>query len=377
MEITIIGWYGTETIGDRAILAGIVNVISEVFTSFGIRLGSLYPFFSERTVLEDSAFLKSISSNTLNKISVFDTRSPSQLKDNIIQSDLLMVGGGPLMDLNEMNMLEYAFVLGRRYNKKSILFGCGWGPLNNSQMISKAIHLIDLSDIIVFRDSISKQQFLINSKNCKSKVVSSIDPAFFAGEFFLSTIREHRTESYIAINFRDVQIDGHYSTRMISEDELCGLVEQIINQIDLPVFLIPMHYFDIGGDDRRILTRIEHRINSPKVKTIHKPFSLFDTMECFYHARFCVGMRFHSIVLQTILNGNNYILDYTDPVSGKISGMMKQLELSQFYINRRYSPYENNGGLQMDITNRNRFEISKSILREYKNIYLDALKALC
>jgi polysaccharide pyruvyl transferase WcaK-like protein len=55
MNITIIGWYGTETVGDRGILAGILDIIniSEVDNIF---LGSLYPFFTERTLSEDYYF---------------------------------------------------------------------------------------------------------------------------------------------------------------------------------------------------------------------------------------------------------------------------------------------------------------------------------
>lgn len=56
MEITIIGWYGTETIGDRAILAGIISLLSKSISNLSIRLGSLYPFYSERTLYEDSDF---------------------------------------------------------------------------------------------------------------------------------------------------------------------------------------------------------------------------------------------------------------------------------------------------------------------------------
>ncbi len=44
MRILIIGWYGTETIGDRAILAGLISFFSKVYRCFEIKIGSLYPF---------------------------------------------------------------------------------------------------------------------------------------------------------------------------------------------------------------------------------------------------------------------------------------------------------------------------------------------
>ena len=56
MKITIIGWYGTETIGDRAILTGIFSFFNQLFNKIEIKLGSLYPFFSKRTLNEDYSF---------------------------------------------------------------------------------------------------------------------------------------------------------------------------------------------------------------------------------------------------------------------------------------------------------------------------------
>ena len=70
--INIVGWYGTETIGDRAILAGLVHIFSKVFDEYEIQLGSLFPDFTERTVLEDDEFLRHISCGKLSKITLYD-----------------------------------------------------------------------------------------------------------------------------------------------------------------------------------------------------------------------------------------------------------------------------------------------------------------
>ena len=56
LKATIIGWYGTETIGDRAILAGIIRLLSEVASDIVIELGSLSPILSERTLRDDGHF---------------------------------------------------------------------------------------------------------------------------------------------------------------------------------------------------------------------------------------------------------------------------------------------------------------------------------
>ena len=58
MKIIILGWYGTETIGDRAILDGILNIYGKITSNITCSIASLYPLFTERTLLMDSSIYK-------------------------------------------------------------------------------------------------------------------------------------------------------------------------------------------------------------------------------------------------------------------------------------------------------------------------------
>lgn len=370
MEITIIGWYGTETIGDRAILAGLFKVMAEKYSSLKIRLGSLYTFYTERTIKEDFDFYKAISGNKLQSLTIFCSTDPKQLRDNIRQSELLIVGGGPLEDLQEMYMLEYAFVYAKHKHVITMLLGCGWGPLKSPEMVNVATHLITLSDRVIFRDSMSAKQCLCHCPQFHEKVSSSIDPAFFACHFFNTHINKKREENYIAVNFRDVKYEGYYKGQVFSEDKCVSIVNSIISQCDLPIYLIPMHTFYIGGDDRIWLNIVKETVNSSRVKVFHQPLSLYETMEMFYNAKLCVGMRFHSIVLQTMLNGNNYVIDYTEPRVGKISGMMSELQLYDFYKERYISLYSN-AHLHINTINNQAFTYNPNKLATYLNMYVN------
>ena len=73
VRIVIIGWYGTETIGDRAILAGLFRVFKHTFDCFEIQLGSLFPVLSERTLIEDYSFFAKCVGNKQFTISLFTT----------------------------------------------------------------------------------------------------------------------------------------------------------------------------------------------------------------------------------------------------------------------------------------------------------------
>ena len=375
MKVVIIGWYGTETIGDRAILAGLLNVLSEVFPKLYVNIGSLYPILTERTLIEDCDFYQEIASNKIGKISVFDSRSPLRLRNAIKHADILLVGGGPLMDLTEMSMLEYAFVVAKMCKVKSFMLGCGWGPLKEKKTIRTAVHLVEMSDHTVFRDATSLEQC------CQHKIFqnvqSSIDPAFFACHYFRESVREGRRGDYIAVNFRDVAAEGnHYSNRQFSDEMFCDIVRQVLGQTKMPVYLIPMHYFQIGGDDRIILGRIHRLLECSQVRVVHEPQSLKQTMDLYYHADMCIGMRFHSVVLQTILNGRNYIIDYTDPQTGKIVGMMRQLRIEEKYADRYYSLQSSGPMPKMNVNSLVRYQYDKRTIDDEKQVYLNVLRQL-
>ena len=132
--VTIIGWYGTETIGDRGILAGLISACAAAGgESLEINLGSLFPIYSERVLEEDIAFHRECAGPRKLAVRVFDVLDCFALREKIRRSDLLMMGGGPLMDLRELYVMQFAFMVAKTHHVRSVLGGCGWGPLSAEQ----------------------------------------------------------------------------------------------------------------------------------------------------------------------------------------------------------------------------------------------------
>lgn len=375
VKIAVIGWYGTETIGDRAILAGLVRVFALTFGDFSIRLGSLFTVLTERTLLEDIDFLSKCSGTDCLSISIFDSLKPKCLRDNIKDADLLVVGGGPLMDITVMYMLEYAFQIAARKGIKTALLGCGWGPLKAEEYIKCALRIVRLSNLTIFRDRLSEQSCLSYWKSEEKKTNALIDPAFFAASYFVKNINRERTQGHIAINLRDTALDQYGGDSSLLEARFGKMLNDISDKTSLPVYLIPMHTFVIGGDDRVILTKIANKVNKDNVIVLQNPLNLKETMEKYYDAYFCVGMRFHSVVLQTVLNGKNYILDYTEPQKGKIYGMLDELNIVDVYASR-YTSLLDNPDIDNLIIECQRYEADFSLLDDYLNSYSRLLKTI-
>ncbi|HEX9758727.1 MAG TPA: polysaccharide pyruvyl transferase family protein [Nitrospiria bacterium] len=344
MKITILGWYGTETIGDRGTFAGTLSILFKNLKIDQIFLGSLFPFFTEKTIFEDHPFWANLIGSEPN-IKIFNSKKSKELESHITQSDMVVIGGGPLMHIESMYMLAYAFKFAKRKGIKNIIFGSGVGPFFTKRHKELLTVLFQFSDRIILRDSTS----LINAKDIfremgkvfeEDKILVSLDPAIGPCLHFKKKKSEelpklHSNEITASISLRN--FPKEYLKENSDLDKIKNRLEEFYKKLNLSfgrVRFIPMHYFTIGGDDRKYLNKLYFEYPSENSYVQNVPLSLEETMDEFYSADICFGMRYHSIIFQTILNGKNFVIDYTEPKKGKTSNFVKDIEFpKERYVN--------------------------------------------
>jgi len=339
VKITIIGWYGTETIGDRAILSGIFTFFKKTFGEFEVKLGSLYPFFTQRTLNEDHNFWKG-SCNCIFPVQIFDSKKVQELDKAIKDSDLVVMGGGPLMHIEPIFMVEYAFKKAKKLGRTTALLGCGVGPIFSKKFKKSLINIANSSDLILLRDSFSKKYlediFDEYAAILQNKIYLSLDPAVQCAKDFNRLFRKDVALDTIAVNLRDFP-------REYSKDRnKIGINKKLYEFVDFlasnfprhNISLVPMHYFHIGNDDREFLNKIRFELDKKNISVHNKPLSLSGTLQVYSQAKFNIGMRFHSVVFQTMVSGKNFILDYTEPNKGKIAGFLNDIDPAGFYSDK-------------------------------------------
>lgn len=382
MKVTIVGWYGTETIGDRAILAGIFKLLSNSFGKINVYLGSLYPFFTKRTVKEDASFWQETMKTDVH-IKLFDSKNANELVHAISQSDLVIMGGGPLMHITPMYMIRYAFKVAKKLGKKTMLFGCGVGPIFTQSFQSCLLDIVDHSDSVVLRDSASLKTLASIAENLnrqlKKNVSISLDPSVLTCDIYRKTsTKKALAGNYIAINLRQFP-------RLYSQDKLTDQIStNLITFVDALASsdqksllkLIPMHYFHLGGDDRAFLTFVSKSNTNKNIQVQNTPLTLEETLAEFANARKCYGMRLHSVILQTMVNGNNYVLDYTEPKRGKVLGFIKEIDTHNFYTNRYINLQTDQTYTKLLANNTHKFTYSPKQLTERLGVYTHELTTI-
>lgn len=380
MKLCILGWYGTETLGDRAILAGILhlwesNKLTEIY------LGSLYSFFSERTIYEDQNIYEMF--NIKANITIFNSRRKTELESYINKSDVILIGGGPLMDIDPLFMLKHAFSYAKKKHKKTMVFGCGIGPLYSNQYQKCVVDIMRNSDQIILRDLVSKELLLdiaqshgINTLDIKI----ACDPAVICASAYKQNHFSKKRNDFIVLNFRE--FPSEYSknkdlTEQVNKNLINFLSSVSQTFAEKEILLIPMHYFFIGNDDRSFLSKTILENSMPNVKLQNEPLNLSQTFDVFSEAEMAFGMRFHSVVLQTILNGNNYILDYTEINKGKIYGFISEIDKIDFYKNR-YFNLQSPKSLNIEVFNINskEFEVPNNYYFSNQKVYFECIEKI-
>lgn len=328
MVVSIIGWYGTETQGDIAILDGILSILSELDSSISVKLGSLYDFYSERTLLLNKDIFKQNSSNV--DVEIFDVKDSKKRLQAVKKSDLLLIGGGPLDNIGEMVLLEKCFKIAEKYKVKTMVCGCGIDVLTEPGIINSLANILDRTDLIVLRNEKSKQKMQdLFSLNKEIYVLN--DPAVLSINNYLRLNKDCKKNNSMSINLREYTIEEYVKPVFYGISDYAGFINTLSEKFDT-VNLIPMHTFFIGGDDRQYLIDLAN--NCKNVRVIQKPQSLYELYNMYQTAAGCVGMRYHSVVMQTILNGNNIIFDYTDEKTGKIADFLRNNQIENFYSDR-------------------------------------------
>jgi polysaccharide pyruvyl transferase WcaK-like protein len=379
--ITIVGWYGTETIGDRAILCGLISYFNKAYDCFDVKIGSLNPFFTQRTLDEDYDFYKEVINKDIN-IEIFNSKDSKELLKVIKKSDLVAMGGGPMMDLDELFMVEYAFKVSKKQGVKTALLGCGVGPLFHKKFRKSVLEVSLNSDIIILRDSKSKENLKLiyqefNKPFDGDLVNVSFDPSVECAIQY-NKFNKMVCKDYIAVNLREFPLEYNkkFSSNNI-DNEIKTFIELLSNKYeDKEILLIPMHYFHIGGDDRVFLNSIALDVGGRNIQVHNKNLTLKQTIEIYRGAKFNIGMRFHSVVLQTISSGKNYVLDYTEPVKGKISGFLNDIDKELFYKNRYISLQQDKVGLDFIQNTGRKFDYNVDEIIGKMAVYVEKLSEL-
>ena len=317
--ILIIGWYGTETVGDKAILGGIVDSYIKKYgpdTQFVI--SSLYPFVTRKTLME---------LNIQNKAIVIPCESIEFIKTCISANEIVM-GGGPLMDLEQLWVPLLAFSIGNLSGNRNVVLGCGIGPLNEQKYRLVVQKILHKADYVYLRDQDSVNWAKSNA-GVETELVD--DPA----SWYIKDKERHimtKEDGYLACFLRELPPEyfnckNQMDFQSIKEKFEFGLsryLKSVAEKFGAPIRLFHMHNFTVGNDDRDFSRYFIDKYFDKKDRiSLDEGLSTVDSIiTAMKSSKYNICMRYHSVLFAQTLGLDFSAIDYTR--GGKIYSFLKQ-----------------------------------------------------
>ncbi len=314
-RVLITGWYGTETVGDKAILGGIINDYKSRFPDARFAVTSLYPFVTERT-------LRELGMNA----AVVPVYSPKFLKA-CADHDEIVMGGGPLMDIGELGVILAAFTVAASKGRRRTVYGCGVGPLNGVFCIDVVRRILNLADSVTLRDRASVEY--AKKLTMRDDIRHVGDPAggYVSARKRALPLPDRRPllacflRQWPAGYRGDRTPQEHEQLRNRFEKQLGEQVRHACDTLGLRPALHSMHTFFEGCDDRRFNRAFadKYLIGLNPIIDL-RPSTVDSTIQTMRSATACLTMRFHSVLFAHTLGVKYLAIDYT--LGGKISGFL-------------------------------------------------------
>ena len=331
-RILICGWYGTETLGDKAILAGIADFIEKT-GRFQVDVASLEPYVTKQTCREI---------DTLSKYQVVSLEeAAAHLRSRQYRS--LLIGGGPLMSsIAECHDLNWLCHLARGNGATVGVLGCGVGPLGYRRTDKAIAEILNTADEVILRDT-SSLNVAQQTLRVTHDMQTAVDPAYFWFRKFKQASASTSVDRIqVALALRDwpvkeysahrARLQARLSAKQHFEAELQRLISGNGNEAPQPFDfqLVCMHTLAVGGDDRAFYRRLYHEDADTLNQIAGKPRRPDAEVTRFATADRILAMRFHSVVAAVALEKPLIAIDYT--FGGKTQGFLRDLQAESHLI---------------------------------------------
>jgi polysaccharide pyruvyl transferase WcaK-like protein/sulfatase maturation enzyme AslB (radical SAM superfamily) len=331
-RILIVGWYGTETLGDKAILYSVIEELKKagIAPAF-ISVASIEPYVTEYTLRE----YEPVSSCSVVSL------SDAERMANAGQFGQVIFGGGPIMSsIGYLIPIASIFKAVKRVGGQAVVWGCGLGPIRKTtkDFANKIAirQILRASDHCVFRDlkSLESAKTIVGA-GYGEHWATALDPAFhWVQSVSPSNSQPHSVDSEaigkVGFAIRDLPAAEYFSdfdgdVQVLKQEFDYAMVSLMDRHSSVSsVYLQCMHRLPCGGDDRLFYCDLLGAKAGEYGLTIEHKNPIQDVsdlsgLDCLY------AMRFHSVVFGLALGVPVVPIDYTS--GGKMASLCRALAI--------------------------------------------------
>lgn len=217
--------YGSETVGNHFIQLGLLRACFHSCAQRRVTLLSSAPERTARGLAEMRELLEQAGTDEpLRRFVAEKVRVDREERiEELGRGDLLILGGGPIMDDLGMVRWQRWFEWADRAGARILIAGCGLGPLRYEETARLAERLLERAHAVVLRNR-PQQRYC---RAAQSPPLLAPDPAFLCAPL-LAPLAQRKKKPILAINARPIDLQCHPQRRMSSEEVAERLAQLIL-----------------------------------------------------------------------------------------------------------------------------------------------------
>ncbi len=287
MKALIIGYYGSDNIGDEVLLHQTIKMIKNIDEKIDIK----------------SLSYKTKMTKEIHGIDAVSRNKYFEILKAIKESDVIIGGGGSILQnvTSNRSLVYYSMILfiSTLFNKKVIMLGNGFGPISGRFYSTLTRWLLNRIDVFMARDEETKER--LEELGVKSKVVLSADLAYYNYKS-----RDRLSSKKVIINIRPWKND----------DAIVDELRIFVNRLKNNGYEVEFLSMQEGNDDI-LLKKIDE-----KASFVENSIDTFLHKESDYYCM--VGMRLHALIWAGLKDIPFISLEY-DPKIKSYAAMTSQL----------------------------------------------------
>jgi polysaccharide pyruvyl transferase WcaK-like protein/MoaA/NifB/PqqE/SkfB family radical SAM enzyme len=326
-RVLVIGWWGSETTGDKAILGELLHFLALNSTGCSAAISTLD---------------RKVSMQTARELCVrFDDYIPLEAcadRATVRQFDAIIIGGGPLMEIKQLRHLWGAFRAASAERRARIIFGCGVGPIYTETYRAIASEICRLATSGFFRDPESLDFALNEGATGVLDYVCDPAVAFVARWVEAGQVQKSKDKLVALLRANTTEYVPHDPSNPLSAQsthfavEVANGLAGVRNALGFKVELLPMHALAMGGDDRIYARYIASQAPDPDCLTVGRAYlTLNQLLSRISRANLAIAMRYHAHLFCLAMGLPFVSIDYSGQ-DGKVQRLISRLGYSGFSV---------------------------------------------
>lgn len=320
-RVTIVGWWGSETIGDIAILGQLLSELTPLCAPNDIRIVSFDASLTRRSLRQ----LKR------HDIEVVPLGVLSALA--LVSSRAVIFGGGPLMESPAMRFWAWNARVARFTGARVLLYANGIGPLRSASVTKAVASLVHMGTHVVLRDSLA--QHWASDQAGRSDAVLAFDPAYDFVRHAVSGSASRKPQVALGLRTPPASYlgnsDVHTATREFVRTVATAL-DAVADQCDVEFAGIVMHAGFADSDDHALYAALRAAMqHGERLHVAPGEHSIEQAITTLRESRAAFTVRFHAMIFALATDTPFVAVDYARP-HGKVSAAAADIGRSEDVI---------------------------------------------